>query len=157
MELTCRHFSSPYQQKRLRERIWILPIPHLLPASNAQHSSTRYNLGSSSTDPSPESPFTPASPFTPKTPREVVLGGKPEKADRDKGTEVGVMESALDIEFEQVWETTSELNDDDLREMDVSPSSIPHPCAVSILTIFHHLVSSGGEHAVLCTSSGGRR
>lgn len=109
------------QQKRLRERIWILPIPHLLPSSNRQLSSAaRHSLGSSSTDPSPESPFTPASPFTPKTPRDVVLGGKAEKADRDKGTETGVVESALDIEFEQVWETTSELNDDDLREMDVS-------------------------------------
>ena len=48
-----------------------------------------------------------------------MLGGKAEKAERDKGTETGVVESALDIEFEQVWETTSELNDDDLREMDV--------------------------------------
>ncbi|KAL7413482.1 CTD kinase subunit gamma CTK3-domain-containing protein [Mrakia frigida] len=129
------------RQKRLRERIWILPIPHLLPSSSNPSSSRRQSASYSSsrfpstpsTDPSPESPFTPASPFTPKTPRELALGssgsGK-DKGERERARErekVGVMESALDIEFEQVWETTSELNEDDLREMEEENSACFDP------------------------------
>ena len=43
------------------------------------------------------------------------------------------MESALDIEFEQVWEATSELNEDDLREMEVSSSFLLIQCCVSVI------------------------
>ncbi|CED83884.1 ENTH/VHS [Phaffia rhodozyma] len=157
------------RHKRLRERIWILPIPRLsnpsttiprlatfLPPTTIITSSTTTSTTTNSTasstvpiigpngaplvgglarssnsslpsshEPSPLSnlsPFTPTSPsvFTPSstgngsgTTGAASSGGI---GQRDPHAGTG-LEVAIDLEFDQAWEGTSDLNEDDAREL----------------------------------------
>ncbi|ORX35577.1 CTD kinase subunit gamma CTK3-domain-containing protein [Kockovaella imperatae] len=89
------------RHKRLRERIWILPIPPLAKPPSAS--------------PSASSPFTPASPSTsqPADLVKAVVEQKmlpPPKPDRR-------VESALEVEFEQTWDGVSDLDEGDFDAM----------------------------------------
>ncbi|KAL7422286.1 hypothetical protein Q5752_002932 [Cryptotrichosporon argae] len=172
-EVVQRIEEDRERQKRLRERVWVLPIPSLAPAQPTAN-------------PSPASPFTPASPSsagrTPRTPRDHAHphphthplaatastsasapasasalapasalvpvpaaaaavpphvkremppppvpdaddGGRAEPGrDRDGGRDGHANANAdgrapLEVEFEQLWESTSELGDDDFQAM----------------------------------------
>ncbi|CAK9781193.1 hypothetical protein CC85DRAFT_289003 [Cutaneotrichosporon oleaginosum] len=85
------------RQKRLRERMWILPIPPLRAAL-----------------PSPASP----SPFalTPASPRPLERVAKRKRAD-DMPPPRAPGGLPLDVEFEQMWEGTSDLDEDELERM----------------------------------------
>lgn len=104
------------RHKRLRERIWILPIPSLHPPAPGSGSGSTKHPGPS---PSSGSPFTPASPATTGAgtgrmmppPPPVLLPALAEVREREKQA------SALELEFEQLWETTSDLGEDDLERM----------------------------------------
>ncbi|WRT66678.1 uncharacterized protein IL334_003638 [Kwoniella shivajii] len=121
-EILRRMEEDRERHKRLRERIWILPIPPLVPPSQTS-SHTNPKLKSS---PSTTSPFTPASPSrsrptTSSTP--VPVNGKmapppiPPPADPEHDTSVVSVETALEVEFEQAWEGISEIDDDELAKM----------------------------------------
>jgi CTD kinase subunit gamma len=89
------------RHKRLRERIWILPIPPLRAAPSSA------SAGSAGT-----SPFTPASPAPSSAPAPAaatkLMPPPPPRA---------AVVSPLDVEFEQMWESTSELGEDDRESM----------------------------------------
>ncbi len=98
------------QHKRLRERIWILPIPPL-----HHPSSLGKPIGPS---PSSGSPFTPASPAQGQVGKMMPPPPPvPPTSNDGRGEVVEKQSSALDLEFEQLWETTSELGEDDLERM----------------------------------------
>ncbi|TXT09020.1 hypothetical protein VHUM_02494 [Vanrija humicola] len=84
------------RQKRLRERMWILPIPPLVGRA-----------------PSPASPFTPASPRGTPGASATAAAAKLMPPPPPPPTFV----SPLDVEFDQMWETTSDLDDDDFERM----------------------------------------
>lgn len=87
------------RQKRLRERMWILPIPP---------------LRSSTGNPSPASP----SPFalTPASPKPGAER-KRKREEREMPPPRAPVVQPLDVEFEQMWEGTSDLDDDDYERM----------------------------------------
>lgn len=92
------------RQKRLRERMWILPIPPLRTAGTA--------------NPSPASP----SPFalTPASPRPGGEGGRGPggaKVKQHMPPPRPPPVQPLDVEFEQMWEGASDLDDDDFERM----------------------------------------
>ena len=107
------------RHKRLRERIWVLPVPPLvdLPA-NPKLSTV---LGTTASN-SPASPASPAA----TEPKLVSLAGYAKKeAQRDSNGDAAVTakETALDVEFEQAWNSVSEsyrikLEDADLQAME---------------------------------------
>lgn len=93
------------RHKRLRERLWILPIPPLRPGS-----------GGSPASPNP-SPFTPASP----APATSAAASSASSAAATKlmpppPPRAGIP-TPLDVEFDQMWETTSDLDDEDIERM----------------------------------------
>jgi CTD kinase subunit gamma len=96
------------RHKRLRERIWILPIPPLrAPAAPA----------GSAPSPASTSPFTPASP-APHASTSSASAAKlmpPPTASTSAPRPPAV--SPLDVEFEQMWETMSDFGDDDAEGM----------------------------------------
>lgn len=120
------------QHKRLRERIWILPIP---PLASGRSSGTRTSrLGASSgtavtagaiQSPAHSSPGTPASPSVRDAPNRSGAGTSakamppppvpaPVNAQGKHGREhAGEEASALDVEFEQAWEHAGELGEED--------------------------------------------
>ncbi|BEI85551.1 hypothetical protein CcaverHIS002_0509520 [Cutaneotrichosporon cavernicola] len=79
------------RQKRLRERMWILPVPPLTTASAAP------------------SPF-----LTPASPKP---GVKRKREEREMLPPRVPGVQPLDVEFEQMWEGTSDLDDDDYERM----------------------------------------
>lgn len=95
------------RQKRLRERMWILPIPPLRGAPTG-----------TGANPSPASPspfaLTPASP----KPGTAAAGeGRAGSAARRMLPPRGPVVQPLDVEFEQMWEGASDLDDDDFERM----------------------------------------
>ncbi|WVO24810.1 uncharacterized protein IAS62_006188 [Cryptococcus decagattii] len=110
------------RHKRLRERIWILPIPSLHPSKNTLAGPT---ILSSST--SNASPATPASPHTSSLgslaqyqPQYLHVSALVSAAAGARAEDdAAVPESALDVEFEQIWDRVPEegLDDDDLLQM----------------------------------------
>ncbi|RSH89043.1 hypothetical protein EHS25_002705 [Saitozyma podzolica] len=114
------------RHKRLRERIWILPIPSLpgqsrppllshtsQPAQLSQHSQPSQSAQSAQS--AQASPSSSASPFNPASPSSRKPGPPAPGASGGGGGETGM--SALDVEFEQMWENTSELDEEDLDKM----------------------------------------
>jgi len=101
------------QHKRLRERIWILPIPPLTTPKPKP-------ISTNTTNPTPS----PSTPFTPPSPARTKEGSLRPKTKSDMGppplpptlTEVGV-DDPLDVEFDQLWEGGSDLDPDDLERM----------------------------------------
>ncbi|WWC94450.1 hypothetical protein V866_001296 [Kwoniella sp. B9012] len=117
-EILRRMEEDRERHKRLRERIWILPIPPLHP----QSSQLPTKLKSS---PSTTSPFTPASPSNSKpsnasTPNQGKMAPPPVPvADKEKTqeSEGGGLETALEVEFEQAWEGASDIDEEELQRM----------------------------------------
>ncbi|OCF60864.1 hypothetical protein L486_00508 [Kwoniella mangroviensis CBS 10435] len=117
-EILRRMEEDRERHKRLRERIWILPIPPLHP----QPSQLPTKLKSS---PSTTSPFTPASPSNSKppnasTPNQGKMAPPPVPvADKEKSQEGegGGLETALEVEFEQAWEGVSDVDEEELQRM----------------------------------------
>ncbi|WVQ67416.1 uncharacterized protein L199_005612 [Kwoniella botswanensis] len=117
-EILRRMEEDRERHKRLRERIWILPIPPLHP----QSSQLPIKLKSS---PSTTSPFTPASPSNSKpsnasTPNQGKMAPPPVPvADKEKTQEIegGGLETALEVEFEQAWEGVSDIDEEELQRM----------------------------------------
>ncbi|AFR97262.2 CTD kinase subunit gamma [Cryptococcus neoformans C23] len=110
------------RHKRLRERIWILPIPSLLPSKNTVAAPTTLSSSTSNA-----SPATPASPhpsslvsLSQHQPQSLHLSASV-SAGAGAGAEddMAVSESALDVEFEQIWDRVPEegLDDDDILQM----------------------------------------
>ncbi len=118
------------RHKRLRERIWVVPMPRsafaqgLGPAVAARHAVAKtgmtFSPGSPTTSSGP-SPFTPASPSIHQVIQSNAVGdgdvstgegsaGGPDGA--QNGQPQGI---APDVEFEQAWEDGSELGEDDLN------------------------------------------
>lgn len=95
------------RQKRLRERMWILPIPPLVGRAGAGGS------GAATIHPSPASPFTPASPRGTPGASSTTTAAKLMPPPPPPVTFV----SPLDVEFDQMWEATSDLDDDDCERM----------------------------------------
>ncbi|GAA5962986.1 hypothetical protein JCM3765_006739 [Sporobolomyces pararoseus] len=101
------------RHKRLRERIWVLPIPsatiYQQPLLASSHPSSS---APATTNPKP-SPISPASPFEPPnaaaSARKNSLLPDKELASTAAGSNSGGgPELALEIEFEQLWETMQE-------------------------------------------------
>ncbi|KAL1411366.1 hypothetical protein Q8F55_002322 [Vanrija albida] len=92
------------RQKRLRERMWILPIPPLAPRAGST---------------APTIHPSPASPFTPASPRGTPGAAAPRAADKlmPPPPPPATFVSPLDVEFDQMWEGTSDLGDDDFERM----------------------------------------
>ncbi|BGP36519.1 hypothetical protein JCM10450v2_000416 [Rhodotorula kratochvilovae] len=95
------------RHKRLKERLWVLPVPSTLlsaPLSASLPSiASAASGGPSSQRPSPISP---ASPFDPSSRRPGSAAGErpqPAQAQAQRGPEL-----ALEIEFEQLWEAGEE-------------------------------------------------
>jgi CTD kinase subunit gamma len=101
------------KHKRLRERIWILPIPPLTTPKPKP-------ISTNTTNPTPS----PSTPFTPPSPARTKEGSLRPKTKTNMGppplppvsTEVGV-DDPLDVEFDQLWEGGSDLDPDDLERM----------------------------------------
>ncbi|WVW84275.1 hypothetical protein I302_106305 [Kwoniella bestiolae CBS 10118] len=120
-EILRRMEEDRERHKRLRERIWILPIPPLHPSQPSQPPT---KLKSS---PSTTSPFTPASPSNSKpsnasTPSQGKMAPPPvpvsDKEKEKNGEENdGGLETALEVEFEQAWEGVSEIDEEELQKM----------------------------------------
>jgi len=88
------------QHKRLKERRWVLPVPSTL-FSTPLTASLPSVAGLASQKPSPMSP---ASPFDPSSRRPPSAAGeRPAQVQAQRGPEL-----ALEIEFEQLWETGEE-------------------------------------------------
>ena len=104
------------RHKRLRERIWVLPVPSLndLPA-NPKLSTV---LGTAASN----SPASPASPAT-TDPKLVSLAGYA-KQQGDNGAPIeAAKETALEVEFEQAWNSVPDtykrrLDETDLQAME---------------------------------------
>ena len=101
------------QHKRLRERIWILPIPPLTTPKPKPISTNTTNP-----TPSPSTPFTPPSPARTKegSLRPKTNMGPPPLPPTVTETEAGI-DDPLDVEFDQLWEGGSDLDPDDLERM----------------------------------------
>lgn len=104
-----------FQHKRLRERIWVLPIPtttiYQLPLL-AGSTITSTNSNSAAGAVVKPSPISPASPFEPPSTtvsssvrKNSLLQPLPDKETSAVG---GGPELALELEFEQLWETIEE-------------------------------------------------
>ncbi|KAK8864693.1 hypothetical protein IAR55_001945 [Kwoniella newhampshirensis] len=113
-EILRRMEEDRERHKRLRERIWILPIPPLFPPKPA--------LPIPSSSPSTTSPFTPASPSRrsqpssgttkmPPPPPPVVPTGT------GRASVSGVAQNALEVEFEQTWDGASDLDEEEFAKM----------------------------------------
>ncbi|WVR06743.1 hypothetical protein IAU60_003778 [Kwoniella sp. DSM 27419] len=130
-EILRRMEEDRERHKRLRERIWILPIPPLAPPRSSLPGATP---GVSKSSPSTTSPFTPASPSgRPKpsasasasagapTPSKSGAGKMPPPPPPSAATPasggLGLPPSPLEVEFEQAWEGTSDLDDEELDKM----------------------------------------
>ncbi|WVQ77882.1 hypothetical protein IAR50_007587 [Cryptococcus sp. DSM 104548] len=102
-EIVRRMEEDRERHKRLRERIWILPIPSLVPLKTSLPQT---------------SPATPASPHPSSSmpPPPIPPAGDGESTEDQTGGGAGV-QSALDVEFEQVWDRVGELDEDDLETM----------------------------------------
>ncbi|TYJ53026.1 hypothetical protein B9479_006356 [Cryptococcus floricola] len=105
-EIVRRMEEDRERHKRLRERIWILPIPSLVPP----RSSIPQTSPATPASPHPSSSVMPPPPIPP--------AGDGENGDGHPGGGGGAgVESALDVEFEQVWDRAGELDEDDLETM----------------------------------------
>ena len=100
------------RHKRLRERIWVLPVPSIFTISANPKLSTVLATTTSN------SPASPASPAQAGEPRLVTLAGyakesagNPEAANEEAAAMDDAQESALDVEFEQAWETVGDAYD----------------------------------------------
>ncbi|KIR25804.1 hypothetical protein I307_04329 [Cryptococcus deuterogattii 99/473] len=108
--------------KRLRERIWILPIPSLHPSKNTLAGPTTLSSSTSNA-----SPATPASPhpsslgsLAQHQPQSLQVSASVSAAAGARAEDGAALpESALDVEFEQIWDRVPEegLDDDDLLQM----------------------------------------
>ncbi|OCF31950.1 CTD kinase subunit gamma [Kwoniella heveanensis BCC8398] len=148
-EILRRMEEDRERHKRLRERIWILPIPPLHPprSSAAAVSASAAALASASaskSSPSTASPFTPASPrrsATSRAPSAAAGAGERmppppipaagsgsgegsgsnsnhvEHSSNGSISGLGGVGSALQVEFEQAWELTSDLDEEELNKM----------------------------------------
>ncbi|WVQ99733.1 hypothetical protein IAU59_006875 [Kwoniella sp. CBS 9459] len=135
-EILRRMEEDRERHKRLRERIWILPIPPLhpprLPTSSTAAAAVAAASSSSTSKSSPSttSPFTPASPRRgaptrgtgaekmpppPIPPAGEGHGG--ESTGSGSASSAGGAGSALQVEFEQAWELTSDLDEEELSKM----------------------------------------
>ncbi|WWC62220.1 uncharacterized protein I303_104815 [Kwoniella dejecticola CBS 10117] len=137
-EILRRMEEDRERHKRLRERIWILPIPPLHPPNTSAQTQAQAQ-GKIKSSPSTTSPFTPASPSSNPWPSTSTAHSTPgkmappppplpssaqDKADVEmdsartahSGDVVGI-ESALDMEFEQAWEGISEIDEEELTKM----------------------------------------
>ncbi|WVF71136.1 hypothetical protein IAT40_005933 [Kwoniella sp. CBS 6097] len=135
-EILRRMEEDRERHKRLRERIWILPIPPLHPprtttsvaTATATATATSASVSTSKSSPSTASPFTPASPrrgaptsrsTTDKMPPPPIPianeGGQNAEPGSSPGS--GGAVSALQVEFEQAWELTSDLDEEELSKM----------------------------------------
>jgi CTD kinase subunit gamma len=120
-------FSLKMQHKRLRERIWILPIPSLASSSPSTSRPSRTHtaaaLASTFQSPSSTSPATPATPASPSSrrrPTGPVVDKQmlpPPVPTAVPDGPITVTASALDVEFETLWETEPALDADDLATM----------------------------------------
>ncbi|WVQ80128.1 hypothetical protein IAT38_002229 [Cryptococcus sp. DSM 104549] len=106
-EIVRRMEEDRERHKRLRERIWILPIPSLLPRKPLSNPS-----------PSTASPFTPASPHPgkPDTTSDSAATAMPPPPVPSGEKPVG-QGNPLDVEFEQTWEGASEPDEEELEKM----------------------------------------
>ncbi|WWC69867.1 uncharacterized protein I206_103810 [Kwoniella pini CBS 10737] len=126
-EILRRMEEDRERHKRLRERIWILPIPPL-------QSSNPLNQIKIKSSPSTTSPFTPASPSNSKPSTTSSTPGKmappppppqpqaqPPSTQNDTIDKIqntnGEIESSLDVEFDQTWEGISEIDEEELSKM----------------------------------------
>lgn len=115
--------TKPWRQhKRLRERIWILPIPSLHPSKNTLAGPT--TLSSSTSNASPATPASPHPSFlgslAQHQPQSLQVSASVSAAAGARAEDdAAVPESALDVEFEQIWDRVPEegLDDDDLLQM----------------------------------------
>lgn len=104
------------RQKRLRERMWILPIPPLHARGAASAAPTL------NPSPASPSPFTPASP-APAGAATLVPGAGAPGSGSGSGRLMppppppAAPVAPLDVEFDQMWETTSDLGEDDTEVM----------------------------------------
>ena len=108
------------RHKRLRERIWVLPVPSLLEISANPRLSTV--LTTTSTN----SPASPASPAQAGEPKLVSLAGYAKEnasdtaaASKDSNNWTSAKESALDVEFDQAWDMVGDAYDGPLLEADL--------------------------------------
>jgi len=125
------------RHKRLKERIWVLPVPSLLEMSTSSSGSTASNPSKLATilttvTVSPSSAELTGSAQTEPLKKLVSIAGyTKESTDAEDGTKSSAApagesarEIALDIEFEQAWENVpdsyrnSQLDEVDLRAMD---------------------------------------
>ncbi|WWC88998.1 uncharacterized protein L201_003915 [Kwoniella dendrophila CBS 6074] len=122
-EILRRMEEDRERHKRLRERIWILPIPSLHSTSNQTQITQTSTSSKAKSSPSTISPFTPASPSSnpnSRTPGKMAPPPIPtliEKDDDPALTTSTTIESALEVEFEQAWETVSDLDEEESKKM----------------------------------------
>ncbi|ORY26313.1 CTD kinase subunit gamma CTK3-domain-containing protein [Naematelia encephala] len=107
-EIIRRMEEDRERHKRLREKIWILPIPALIPPNRQPLPQLASTVSQSS--PSTVSPFTPASPsnrakmMPPPPPPPAAAAAPPSTG-----------QTALQVEFEQAWEGTGPASEIDLE------------------------------------------
>ncbi|WWD16997.1 hypothetical protein CI109_101433 [Kwoniella shandongensis] len=106
-EILRRMEEDRERHKRLRERIWILPIPPLVPP--------KPSLPGPSPSPSTTSPFTPASPS--RRSHKMPPPPPPIPSGSTGAAGVSVGQNALEVEFEQTWEGGSDLDEEEFAKM----------------------------------------
>ncbi|KAG8986169.1 hypothetical protein FRB90_004182 [Tulasnella sp. 427] len=101
-EILRRFEEDRERHKLLRQKRWVLPIPLQPPPHQPKLATALLISVNTSTNPSPASPASPA-----QTSQNTSTRGQ------QSNTSTSGPELALDIEFENAWETTSDWNEDD--------------------------------------------
>ncbi|KAG8952748.1 hypothetical protein FRC04_003671 [Tulasnella sp. 424] len=102
-EILRRFEEDRERHKLLRQKRWVLPIPSQIQAHQPRLATALLTSASASTNVSPASPASPA-----QTSQIPSHRGQQQSSAQTAGSEL-----ALDIEFENAWETTSDWNEDD--------------------------------------------
>ncbi|KIO30038.1 hypothetical protein M407DRAFT_69697 [Tulasnella calospora MUT 4182] len=106
-EILRRFEEDRERHKLLRQKRWVLPIPSQIPSHQPRLATALLTSASASTNVSPASPASPAQ--TSQIPSHRGQQQHPQQS----SMQTSGPELALDIEFENAWETTSDWNEDD--------------------------------------------